>query len=455
MGDDWDPFADPAENAAEVAAVVEKPDGIRVDASSAEPDLDLLQPWELEGQDRIAPGKGAKPNGVLARKLGLPQVADLEQELAVLSAPLAASEIPASIGPIKPPPKLTKEQAIALEDMLIAAYKTEEFQRKLHEAWNNAGGDPRLQGKARQEVCLPVQVPILVQFGFEASRRGVTQSVNAFGPLNGEPEIVERNNALAWLVNPAMQLGVLQASGRRLTPCEELVDKAMEGDAGAVRYILEHGGDPNTVVLREERLKGSDGCCSCTITSEEYTPLVAACMFQHLEIAGMLLEHGATDVNIVCAGVNQEFGPYKHFTALDIVRRCMKDSPVVGWLEAMGAKTSGELPEPPWPRPKSDGTPEPPPKAKPPPMPEARAPEREAKVPAADSSSGEGAEKATGEIAELMRGHRCDAPADRSRLFRQLLLEWHPDKRPEEERELSTAVCRWLVGPAKCFVGGA
>jgi len=453
MGDDWDPFADPAEASPAVGEATVKPATVAVQPSCEEPDLDLLQPWELEsvGQEARCPGRCDKP----ANDFGLPPVAELEHELAVLSAPLTAAEIPASIGPLRPAPKLTKEQAMALEDMLIAAYRTDEFQQRLHEAWKAAGSDPRLQGRARQEVCLPVQVPVIVQFGFEASRRGVTQSVSAFTPWSRELEIAERNNVLAWLVNPALQLGVVQPTGRRLKPSEELVDKAMEGDLGAVRFILEHGGDPNTIKLRVERLKGSDGCCSCTITSEEYTPLSAACMFNHCEVADVLLEHAAIDVNLVCYGVNEEFGPYKSFTALDIARRFMKGSPIVGRLEAMGARVAEDLPQPPWPRPAAEGTPEPPPKPQPPPMPAPRPPRREAVVPAFDGGSGEEVEKVTRAIVERLREHRCDAPDERSRLFRQLMLEWHPDKRSEGQRDLATAVCQWLVGPAKCFVSEA
>merc|ERR1711972_766519 len=114
----------------------------------------------------------------------------------------------------------------------------------------------------------------------------------------------------------------------------------------------------------------------------------------------------------------------------------------------------GELPEPPWPRPKSEGTYEPPPKPKPPPIP-ACSPEDRATLPTAERGSGAEVEKVTRETIEMMREHCNDAARERSRLFRQLMLEWHPDKRPEEERELSTAVCQWLFGPAKCFVGGA
>lgn len=33
--------------------------------------------------------------------------------------------------------------------------------------------------------------------------------------------------------------------------------------------LLAAGADPNSIFLREERIKGSDGCCSCAISWED------------------------------------------------------------------------------------------------------------------------------------------------------------------------------------------
>mmetsp|Transcript_121889 Transcript_121889/g.379416 ORF Transcript_121889/g.379416 Transcript_121889/m.379416 type:complete len:553 (-) Transcript_121889:108-1766(-) len=109
--------------------------------------------------------------------------------------------------PDGPPPQVTlsREQAKAMENELIQRYSAEEFQAKLRKAFEAAGTDTVKQGRARQEVCLEVQKPVLRKFGFEASKRGVTMSVQAFQPFNGDPEIAERNNLLAWLVNPITQ----------------------------------------------------------------------------------------------------------------------------------------------------------------------------------------------------------------------------------------------------------
>ena len=100
---------------------------------------------------------------------------------------------------------LTREQALALEDELIKAYSDEQFQRKLHAAWDAAGDDLMRQGRARQEVCFEVQARIIMKYGFEATKLGVNRSVAAFAPYNREPEFAERSAWLSFLVNPALQ----------------------------------------------------------------------------------------------------------------------------------------------------------------------------------------------------------------------------------------------------------
>eukprot|EP00434_Breviolum_minutum_P025507 symbB.v1.2.022536.t3/scaffold2007.1/size92683/1 len=56
----------------------------------------------------------------------------------------------------------------------------------------------------------------------------------------------------------------------QLDECPELVQAAFAGDEA--KELLIGGADPNTIWLREERLKGSDGCCQCAISWEAITP---------------------------------------------------------------------------------------------------------------------------------------------------------------------------------------
>lgn len=424
MGDDWDPFGDPADaptlsmpipNSSSPTAK-QLPESV-----PAGPNRDMLQTWEIEELEREEK-RGA---GIL---LPIPTVSELERELSA-------------------PPRFSKKDAISMEDALIAAYQAEDFQRKLREAWVAAGDDAAKRAKARQEACLPIQLPIISRYGFEASKRGVLQSVSAFVPWNDDPEIAERNAILNRLVNPDLQ--EIQESQVVFIPNEDLVVKALAGDVSAVRQLLDAKADPNTIWLREERLKGSDGCCSCAISSEEYTPLMAACLEHHKEVADLLLEHSAIDINFVCCGL-MENEPYKHFTALDVAKQA-KNS-LVGRLEGIGGKSAKALPEPRWPRSKKKAFAEPPPR----PTSTSTEPDRvsaqvkDVPLPVPERSSSE-LEHITRQLVDTMREHQGDLQEARARLFKQLMLQWHPDKRAEGERELATSVCQWLLGPAKCF----
>ncbi|CAE7252684.1 unnamed protein product [Symbiodinium sp. CCMP2592] len=53
--------------------------------------------------------------------------------------------------------------------------------------------------------------------------------------------------------------------------------------------------------------------------------------------------------------------------------------------------------------------------------------------------------------ARLATALRTQSAATRGRARKQFLLEWHPDKRPADERETATAVCQWLNGPGRSF----
>eukprot|EP00913_Durusdinium_trenchii_P009295 g8734.t1 len=129
------------------------------------------------------------------------------------------------------------------------------------------------------------------------------------------------------------------------------------------------------------------------------------------KICEMLLMHKYTDVNVVCCGLH-EFGPYKHFTVLDMAKQVR--SPLVEKLLAMGAKPAAKCAVPPWPR---DAAP------------------AEAALPA---PPGGVLGAACLPLLERMQQHRRASVGERSRLFRQMMLEWHPDKRSQTEHEIAT-----------------
>ncbi|CAJ1349254.1 unnamed protein product, partial [Effrenium voratum] len=166
-----------------------------------------------------------------------------------------------------------------------------------------------------------------------------------------------------------------------LQRCPELVEATFAGDALKVQELLAAGADPNSIFLREERIKGSDGCCSCAISWEEYTALIAACMDSKTEkICELLLAHAAIDLNVVCCGLH-EFGPYKHFTVRDVARQAK--SPLLSRLVAAGALPAAQCAQPPWPREGEEV--------------------QEAPLPALPPGR---AQKAAAQLLEAMRGHR-------------------------------------------------
>mmetsp|Transcript_17913 Transcript_17913/g.37225 ORF Transcript_17913/g.37225 Transcript_17913/m.37225 type:complete len:263 (+) Transcript_17913:47-835(+) len=101
--------------------------------------------------------------------------------------------------------KLTQDEATDLQKQLIRGYKQAEFQVKLRDEWRQAGNDPRAQRRAVQEVCLDVQLPVIVQFGFGESRTGVNQSILAVAEVPQTEELEEDRRVIAWLLDPSLQ----------------------------------------------------------------------------------------------------------------------------------------------------------------------------------------------------------------------------------------------------------
>mmetsp|Transcript_23033 Transcript_23033/g.49009 ORF Transcript_23033/g.49009 Transcript_23033/m.49009 type:complete len:235 (+) Transcript_23033:68-772(+) len=102
---------------------------------------------------------------------------------------------------------ITREQAIEMQDLLIAAYSKESFQKSLHKAYKVAGNDDIAKRKASKELTLPIQTAIIPKFGFAANAKGVQQSVAAFTrELNSDPEIKSRNDWMQILISRDSQI---------------------------------------------------------------------------------------------------------------------------------------------------------------------------------------------------------------------------------------------------------
>lgn len=101
---------------------------------------------------------------------------------------------------------MTGEQVVEMEEALMLAYKKKEFQDALHKAWKGAAGNTMEQMKKRQELTLPIQIPIITKYGFEGSKKGVAQSTAAVqGVPDQTPEMLRNHQVLMWLCDPEEQ----------------------------------------------------------------------------------------------------------------------------------------------------------------------------------------------------------------------------------------------------------
>mmetsp|Transcript_112413 Transcript_112413/g.210816 ORF Transcript_112413/g.210816 Transcript_112413/m.210816 type:complete len:972 (+) Transcript_112413:77-2992(+) len=101
--------------------------------------------------------------------------------------------------------EMTWDECYEMQDTLIKAYDSTDFQKQLHREWNKAGEDPIAQGKARQAVCLPVQIPVITKYGFSGDRAGVNASQRPFRKFIGDEKLDGQSAQLGMLVTPTAQ----------------------------------------------------------------------------------------------------------------------------------------------------------------------------------------------------------------------------------------------------------
>jgi len=135
---------------------------------------------------------------------------DFLEKMGVTVSPLIKdAPKPASPAPKAAPAgniELTVEQGKEMQDALENAYAQPEFQQKLHKAFKEAAGDQMKEMTARNNLCLPIQIPVVSKFGFSADAKGVSASLRSFRkPELSTGELALQSQRLAYLVNPSMQ----------------------------------------------------------------------------------------------------------------------------------------------------------------------------------------------------------------------------------------------------------
>mmetsp|Transcript_130588 Transcript_130588/g.279239 ORF Transcript_130588/g.279239 Transcript_130588/m.279239 type:complete len:418 (-) Transcript_130588:62-1315(-) len=161
--------------------------------------------------------------------------------------------------PSPPIPELTEKQAIQLQEELLEGFTKPEFLMKLYRTWH-ATEDMMEKYKARQELCLTVQVPVIAKYGFEGSKRGVAQSNHEYGKKyqvhNAEAWV--NSILLTWLCTNSLALPIERVLGVPMgslpdgdgggdgsgeLECSRVINAAYkigltdEGDADAIRGI--------------------------------------------------------------------------------------------------------------------------------------------------------------------------------------------------------------------------
>eukprot|EP00930_Biecheleria_cincta_P052920 TRINITY_DN38228_c0_g1_i1.p1 TRINITY_DN38228_c0_g1~~TRINITY_DN38228_c0_g1_i1.p1 ORF type:complete len:160 (+),score=38.15 TRINITY_DN38228_c0_g1_i1:46-480(+) len=105
-------------------------------------------------------------------------------------------------GNVLAPPALSLEQVLQMQDAEIAEYSKNDFQERLWAALEAAGPEAEHKTHARQELCLPVQVPIVGRLGFEPTQLGVAQAARASMEHDTSEDVIKRNAVLVKLLNP-------------------------------------------------------------------------------------------------------------------------------------------------------------------------------------------------------------------------------------------------------------
>eukprot|EP00439_Symbiodinium_sp_Y106_P014997 s6541_g2.t1 len=112
------------------------------------------------------------------------------------------------------PPVLTHDLALEIQEKLIGEFTQPAFRYKLRDALDGSEGDIMKQAHARRDVCMAVEIPLLAKIlhGIAAKSFNVCDiSCGHFCAamallLKDCPDLVVKNNELARLVNPTMDV---------------------------------------------------------------------------------------------------------------------------------------------------------------------------------------------------------------------------------------------------------
>lgn len=110
-------------------------------------------------------------------------------------------------------PKLSTEQTMSMLREFVEKYQHPKFQAKMVDAFRQymmTNDDVALM-KARQLICLPIQMDIIPKYGFEATRRGVAQATSVMQSLK-EQEANDLNASIVYLTKDMPHAAALEGA---------------------------------------------------------------------------------------------------------------------------------------------------------------------------------------------------------------------------------------------------
>jgi len=150
--------------------------------------------------DRLSTGAIVQELAVHGERLNYLRLSGTGPETGWVSLKLSGKDLLVEKKP-SPEEMLTLEQALSLQEDLMAGYGRTDFQQALDQIIReHPDKSGHLFHKKRNDLFLTVQTVVLPRYGFEGTPKGVLQMMQAYGPHGSVPEVAWNNSELNKLI---------------------------------------------------------------------------------------------------------------------------------------------------------------------------------------------------------------------------------------------------------------
>mmetsp|Transcript_96654 Transcript_96654/g.171915 ORF Transcript_96654/g.171915 Transcript_96654/m.171915 type:complete len:325 (-) Transcript_96654:139-1113(-) len=151
-------------------------------------------------QDRLSTGAVVQQLAVHGERLNYLRLSGTGPETGWVSLTISGKELLVEKKP-SADEMLTLEQALSLQEDLMAGYGRTDFQQALAQIiQEHPEKSGHLFHKKRNDLFLTVQSVVLPRYGFEGTPKGVMQMMQAYGPHGQVPEVAWNNSELNKLL---------------------------------------------------------------------------------------------------------------------------------------------------------------------------------------------------------------------------------------------------------------